>query len=306
MFKQKLNHYDYFSSESKSDINANERFKEKLDFLGLTQARRDKAPYLKDIYLAKREFILDNFYDRLLEIEDFKTIIHKYSTVERLKKTFDLHFLSLFEDALDLTYVFRRRKIAHTHARIGILPNWMISAYTLINQIIIPLIAKEFYNQPKKMLDTMLVYDSLVTIDQQIIVETYIEIQANSVVTGLGKMIKYNTDLDQIKELIQFQENQEKDVIQATASMEQLDRSIEEITGTIEDITDNTQSSFEKLNQDIEALQQVSALLQNTDEGQNAVHADVEKLVNRVNSVAKLMEFIKESADQTQSQKISL
>lgn len=39
------------------------------------------------------------------------------------------------------------------------------------------------------MLDVLLAYDSLVTIDQQIIVETYIEIQACSVVKGLGEII---------------------------------------------------------------------------------------------------------------------
>lgn len=93
------------------------------------------------------------------------------------------------------------------------LPNWMISAYTLINQLIIPLIVKEFSRDQEKMLDVLLSYDSLVTIDQQIIVETYIEIQAGSVVNGLGEIITYNTQLDTIKELIEFQEIQQEEIM---------------------------------------------------------------------------------------------
>lgn len=129
--------------------------------------------------------------------------------MERLKGLFDSHFISLFDDELDLDYVFKRRKIAYVHARIGVLPNWMISAYTLINQLIIPLIVKELSHQDK-MLDVLLSYDSLVTIDQQIILETYIEIQGGSVVNGLGEIITYNTQLDSIKELIEFQETQQR------------------------------------------------------------------------------------------------
>lgn len=296
---KKIENYEYFSKAAFSDIEANERFKEKLDFLSLSQIRRESVQQLKGIYVQNRDDILSNFYSRLLEIPEFNQIIHTYSSVERLKKTFDRHFMSLFEDELNIDYVFTRRRIAYTHARIGVLPNWMLSAYTLINQLIIPLIVKECRKDHYKMLDILLAYDSLVTIDQQIIVETYIEIQGGSVVNGLGEIIKYNVQLDQIKELLQFQEVQQKDVVQASELMEQLDTSIEEIAVSIGDISQHTQMSLEELNNDLSSLQHVTAILQNTDEGQQKVQQDVTHLVERVNSVAKLMELIKGIADQT-------
>ena len=43
----------------------------------------------------------------------------------------------------------------------------------------------------------------------------------------------------------------------------------------------------------------MTTILQNTDEGQQRIYADVEKLVERVSSVANLMEFIHGIADQT-------
>ena len=297
--KSKLNDYEYFSKSSTSDIPTNERFKEKLDFLALSKIRRESVSSLLKLYQDNRDYILNNFYDRLLMIDEFREIIEKRSAVERLKKTFDRHFISLFTDELNLEYVFKRRKIAYTHAQIGVLPNWMISAYTLINQLIIPLIVKKCKNDNYEMLDILLAYDSLVTIDQQIIVETYIEIQGGSVVNGLGEIIKYNTQLDQIKGLIQFQEVQQQDVIQASELMEQLDESIEEIASSVGDISLHTQKSLEELNSDLSSLQHVTNILKNTDEGQQIVQQDVSRLVERVNSMAKLMELIKGIADQT-------
>lgn len=301
MFKRKKinQNYDYFSAAKNSDIEANERFKEKLDFLALSRIRRESVGFLRKIYENNRQQILDNFYDRLLEIPEFNQVINTHSSVERLKGLFDSHFISLFDDELDLDYVFKRRKIAYVHARIGVLPNWMISAYTLINQLIIPLIVKELSRDQEKMLDVLLSYDSLVTIDQQIILETYIEIQAGSVVNGLGEIITYNTQLDTIKELIEFQDIQQQEIVAADRLMHELDESIEEIAASVGDISAQTKHAFKKLNQDLESLQQVSSILQTTDEGHKSMQEDIKRLVERVNSVAKLMELIKRIADQT-------
>lgn len=297
--KSKIQNYEYFGQLTDSDIETNERFKEKLDFLALSKVRRQSVSLLNKIYSENRNEILDNFYTRLLAIPEFKEIIVSNSSVERLKVTFDHHFSSLFQDELNIEYVFKRRRIAYTHARIGVLPNWMISAYTLINQLIIPLIAKQCGRDYKQMLDTLLAYDSLVTLDLQIIVETYIEIQGGSVVNGLGEIIKYNTQLDQIKELIQFQEVQHNDVKLASDLMLDLDSSIEEIAASVGDISEHTQVSLTELNNDLSSLQQVSTILQNTDEGQHAVRQNVANLVERVHSVSKVMELIQGIADQT-------
>ena len=294
-----MGNYRYFSPELESDIDANERFKEKLDFLGVSQIRLEAVHDLKDLYENNKNFILDSFYDRLQKIPQFNEVIQKHSNIERLKTVINEYFLGLFQDELNLEYVFRRRKIAQTHAKIGVLPNWMLSAYTLINQLFIPIITKTYYKNPTKLMDTLLAYDSLVTIDQQIIVETYIEIQANSIVNGLGEVINYNTELDEIKQLIQFQDMQDNDILTANASMQQLDASIEEVSVSIANVSEGAHDSFEELNQDISDLHHISNVLQTIDHDQSNIQSLVTKLVDRVSSVEKLMEFIKGIADQT-------
>ncbi|ETT88785.1 methyl-accepting chemotaxis protein [Viridibacillus sp. FSL R5-0477] len=299
MFGKTKGHYQYFSTTPGSDITSNERFQEKLNFLGLSQVGRGSVAELKEIYEKNHEMILDKFYDRLMQIDEFKEVIDQHSSVVKLKKLIHKHFMSIFQDELDLNYIFRRRKIAYTHAKIGVLPNWMISAYTLINQFIIPLIVEAFPKDRKKMMDVLLAYDSIVTIDQQLIVETYIEIQAGSIINGLGEIIKYNVQLDQIKNLIQFQERQEQDVLSVKSSMEQLDESVDEIAASVGEVSQHTQSSLKELHNGIDALQNVTQLLKSTDGGHHQVQDNVTELVERVKSVSQLMEFIKGIAEQT-------
>ena len=298
-FKKKNENYDYFNSGNNSDIEVNERFKEKLDFLALSRVRRDSVKALNQIYIENREYIMDNFYKRLFEIDKFKQIITKHTTIDHLKITFNKHFQSVFVEELSIEYVFARRRIAHKHAKIGVLPNWMISAYTVVNQLIIPLIVQSCKGDLKKTLDVLLAYDSLVTIDIQIIVETYIEIQGGSVVKGLGEIIHYNTQLDQIKELMIAQDTQYREVQSANDSMRSLDASIEEIAASIGDITGSTKSNLSELDKDLNSLKHVADVLQATDKGQQGVQQDVEKLVERVNSVSNVMTFIQSIADQT-------
>ena len=297
--KRKLDHLEYFTEAHFSDIEANERFKEKLDFLALSKIRRESVQFLRRIYEENRVEILNNYYDRLLEVPEFYRIIHEHTTVEKLKKLFDIHFISLFEDELNLEYVFKRRRIAYAHVRIGVLPNWMISAYTLINQLIIPLIINELSHKPNKMVEVLLAYDSLVTIDQQIIVETYIELQAGTVIKGLGDIITYNSELDAIKDLIQFQNHQQQDILAVDNSMQHLEKSIDEVAFSVNDIATHTQNALHQLSNDLISLQQVTKILQITDDGQATMQQHIKDLVARVNGVAKLMDFIKGIADQT-------
>ena len=297
--KRKLDHLEYFTEAHFSDIEANERFKEKLDFLALSKIRRESVQFLRRIYEENRVEILNNYYDRLLEVPEFYRIIHEHTTVEKLKKLFDIHFISLFEDELNLEYVFKRRRIAYAHVRIGVLPNWMISAYTLINQLIIPLIINELSHKPNKMVEVLLAYDSLVTIDQQIIVETYIELQAGTVIKGLGDIITYNSELDAIKDLIQFQNHQQQDILAVDNSMQHLEKSIDEVAFSVNDIATHTQNALHQLSNDLISLQQVTKILQITDDGQATMQQHIKDLVERVNGVAKLMDFIKDIADQT-------
>ena len=99
--------------------------------------------------------------------------------------------------------------------------------------------------------------------------------------------------MDTVKELIEFQEIQQQEIIAADQSMHELDESIEDIATSVGDISEQTKLALKKLNHDLDSLHQVSTILQTTDEGHKSMQEDMKRLVERVNSVAKLMELIK-------------
>ncbi|WP_445478473.1 methyl-accepting chemotaxis protein [Lysinibacillus irui] len=96
-----------------------------------------------------------------------------------------------------------------------------------------------------------------------------------------------------------MRKNLHQEIIAADQLMHELDESIEEIATSVGDISEQTKQAFKKLNEDLESLQQISSILQTTDEGHKSMQEDIKRLVERVNSVAKLMELIKKIADQT-------
>ena len=64
-------------------------------------------------------------------------------------------------------------------------------------------------------------------------------------------------------------------------------------------VSESAHDSFEELNQDISDLHHISNVLQTIDHDQSNIQSLVTRLVDRVNSVEKLMEFIKGIAEQT-------
>lgn len=297
--REGIKNYDYFSLVSHSDIEANERLKEKLDFLGISQIRKETVSQLKEIFLKNSENILSNFYKRLHLNPYMHEIITKHTTDERLKQTFHLYMISLFDDDLDINYVFRRRSIAEVHARIGLTPDWMLSAYTLLNQLFIPLITSTLHRKPKLMLDAILAYESIITLDQQIVVETYMEIQSNTFISGLSDIITYNAEIDELKQLIEFQQRQKQDSYSVTTSVQELNASVEEVSASVSVVSQSSNEHLHELSGDIHTLQQISVFLKEVDDQQTIVQSDVRQLVDCVKNMEQVIEVIKNIAEQT-------
>lgn len=297
--KESIKNYDYFSLVSHSDINANERLKEKLDFLGISQIRKETVSHLKEIFLQNSDHILSSFYSKLHSNQHMHEIIEAHTTDERLKKSFYLYMESLFDDDLDINYVFRRRSIAEVHARIGLTPDWMLSAYTILNQLFVPLITSTLHKKPKQMLDAILAYESIITLDQQIVVETYMELQSNTFISGLSDIITFNAEIDELKQLIEFQERQKEDSFFVTTSVQELNASVEEVSGSISTVSESTTARLHELNEDIDTLQEISVFLKKVDSQQIAVQSNVHKLAEYVKNLEQVMEVIRNIAEQT-------
>lgn len=284
---------------SYSDIEANERLKEKLDLLGITCIRKQTLETLKEIYLENEEHIIGSFYKRLHSLPYLDEIIRTHTTDVRLKKTFHLYMVSLLDDELDLKYVFTRRSIAETHARIGLTPDWILSAFSLLKQLFIPLIVNSLKKKPTEIMDVILAYDSLTTLDMQIITETYMELQAKNFIDGLSEIISFNAEIDEIYNLLEYQEKQTEDSLSVSVAMEQLSVSVNEVASSVMDVSENTSDNLEQLNAGIQKIQEVTLSMNKIDQEQTTVSNFMKQLTDKVTNIEKIITFIKDISEQT-------
>lgn len=242
---------------------------------------------------------MDSFNARLHSLPFLDKIIKENTTDEHLKRIFHLYMISLFEDELDLKYVFKRRAIAEAHAKIGLTPDWILSAFSLLKQLFIPIIAKSLFKKPNELMDAILTYDSLTTLDQQIITETYMELQAKGFIDGLSDIISYNAEIDEIRSLLEYQEKQKEDSLSVSSAMQELSASVHEVADSVVGLTENSNETLEKLNEGIKKIKNVVTSMNEINNGQMNISNYMEQLMEKVGNMEKVTTFIREIAEQT-------
>ncbi|WLR57379.1 protoglobin domain-containing protein [Mesobacillus subterraneus] len=264
-------------NEGITDIETNERFKEKLKFLGMTKQNRETVTQLQELYAEYHEEILGSFIVRFKEIPH---ILEKMGTVdeENIQQAFHVYLISLFEDDLDLYYVFKRRTIAEMHEKLGVTPDWLIPVFHILSQQITIKIAEKWANKPELMIKMITAFQALITIDQQLIIETYMEHTASDFIHGLAEIIEYNANIEEVKELLDYQAQQVQEAQAINAAMEELTDSTEEIASTIGEINSLTIEKLDDLDKGIKHLDAVTYTFKEIDQQQIHVVSSVDEL----------------------------
>lgn len=175
----------------------------------------------------------------------------------------------------------------------------MFSAFHLLNQLFIPKIAEKLIRKPRKMMEAILSFQSLLTIDQQIIVETYMELIANNFINGLSEIIEYNSEIDEIRELLEYQKKQVDESHAIDAAMQQISVSTQEIATSINEINAIAYERLENLNHSISHLHSISQMLEKIDKEQLSITDDVKRLNEKVKNMKEVIALINEIAEQT-------
>ncbi|MFT9850384.1 protoglobin domain-containing protein [Aneurinibacillus sp. REN35] len=146
-------------------------------FLNLTPARLRLLAENKELISNLAQELVEVFYEKLMQHEELKSIIHEHSTVERLGKTFVMYCESLATDKVDLEYVQARMRIGNVHNRVRLLPSWYIAANQVITEFFVQRIAEKYARHDlHKGIEIISALSGLMNLDTQIIMESYIAI----------------------------------------------------------------------------------------------------------------------------------
>lgn len=142
----------------------------------ISESDRQLIRQLKPILEPKMSQIVDAFYGHLANFpEALAVITNAGSTVDQLKKTNPMYFAEMFRGEFDAQYYESRLKVGQIHARIGLTPVWFFAAMSTYYDTIVPIIISANKFSPGKAAKMLSAFQKAFNLDQEIIMEAYIE-----------------------------------------------------------------------------------------------------------------------------------
>lgn len=116
--------------------------------------------------------IINEFYRRIMTVDELNQTINSNSTVDRLKKTIQRHIVDIFDGVIDDAYIDNRVKVAQVHVRIKLKTKWYMMAFQILHDKIRSTIdEKNFEPQYKK--DLLTALGRMLNLEEQIVLNAY-------------------------------------------------------------------------------------------------------------------------------------
>ncbi|WP_339061287.1 protoglobin domain-containing protein [Tepidibacillus marianensis] len=106
---------------------------QKLAMIGINEETLQIMKEQKHLFEENADQVVDQFYKKVSAIPHLMDIINRHSTIDRLKVTQKVYFLSLTDGKIDEQYINNRRKVGQVHDQIRLDSEWFL---VLIRSII--------------------------------------------------------------------------------------------------------------------------------------------------------------------------
>ena len=291
---------EYVNPLKASDItNVGERVKDRLTFMGIDEQTLQHIRDVSHHLLPYKEEIVDGFYERITSNDHLREIISKYSTIDRLKETMKQYVGQLIRAELDEGYVQNRITVGQVHSRIHLTAEHFITAHHMQIQLMTTILMEKLYDQPDKMMQSVLSLQKLAAFDQQLIVEVYMEETFKTLLVGTSNTLNYLTQLDTSRQLIEQTDTMAEESYSVSSATEEVNASILEVanyamkvaeeTDHAVQIAENSQDIVNKTLQDIEKVGTVYEEVVN----------QVDELNKEIEQTHHVVELIQQITEQT-------
>mgnify|MGYP001950898027 CR=1 FL=1 len=240
------------------------------------------------------DVIVNDFYDRVLEVPKLKAMIEQYSTVERLRKTLKDHVLKMFDGKMDEDFINRRITVAKVHFRIGLQPSWYMGAFQNLQNSFLRIIVQNM--DSKEEIETVLrAVMKILSLEQQIVLEAYDKENED-----FQREDEYNRVKQELKsriieissELVELAEETNAAVDILVSNSDQMDR----LVSKSEERSSLARSHSE---QGTAQLSNLVAKIHQITEDTGKVDKMVTQLVNSFHDISEVIHHVQEIADQT-------
>ncbi|MFT9846646.1 methyl-accepting chemotaxis protein [Aneurinibacillus sp. REN35] len=298
-FRRKLKVSKKMKPIQKSDIQTTPRLGDKLKFLEMTTHDIDSIKKLENVIDQLAVEITNRHYRMLSEYGNLEKIMQDHSTVDRLSQTFIQYVKSIPRIKLDTEYIQNRVKIGEVHSRIRLTPEWYTGSYIRVYEYVLPEIIEQYGHRPDEMKDILMALIRIVTLDSQIVLESYQEANDFKIIESVSSVMETVIGLDKISTLMNTVASAAENVESVSAAAEQLSASVEEVATNAVSVAENTEETIQQVEQGREVIEKsLTGFLGMTDsfiETRNKINT----LLDEIKNVSQVVEFIKGVAEQT-------
>ncbi|MED4015092.1 globin-coupled sensor protein [Sutcliffiella cohnii] len=197
-------------------------------YMGLSNEHLEAVKELQPVV----EMIVDDAVEQILQhlfrFERLQEIATTRTNRERLGNIFKVYLLSVFNGSFDERFYQLRDRMGNMHMNGGLPIGWFLATYGTIQKLIIPKVVELYQDEPEKLAIALTGITLLINLDQQIVVEDYV----NSKIAKIQETEKKNRKLRD--ELLSISG-------ELTSSMQQTEDFVEETSTKTELIQKNTE-----------------------------------------------------------------
>lgn len=193
-------------------MNASAARQKQLDYIGLTAGDLQVLAGHRPVFEKVVEEVVDHFYCHLGKYPNLMELMERFSSVERLKQTQRMYWLSMADGVVDDAYIDQRIAIGQVHSRIGLSTDYYLGTY-------------------------MVYLDIATSIFQQVIPDMW-----HRVIQALSKMFNLDAQL-----VLEAYEIREKDRLRRLAddqkhTLQAITQITQQLTGMISELNENAQA----------------------------------------------------------------
>lgn len=183
-----------------------------LEYIGLTAGDLQVLAGHRPVFEKVVEEVVDHFYCHLGKYPNLVELMERFSSVERLKQTQRMYWLSMADGVVDEAYIDQRIAIGQVHSRIGLSTDYYLGTY-------------------------MVYLDIATSIFQQVIPDMW-----HRVIQALSKMFNLDAQL-----VLEAYEIREKDRLSRLAddqkhTLQAITQITQQLTGMISELNDSAQA----------------------------------------------------------------
>jgi signal transduction histidine kinase len=177
------------------------KMEERLAFLELDDADRQRLLEMAPILAARGEEFVETFYRHLFRFEETARFLQDPALVTRLKEMQRLHLDAMLAAEWDAAYAQRRFRVGDAHAQVGISPEIFLGAYSQYIQFCVRHLAAGLDEPARRCAEQVLSLHKAVFLDVGLTLEAYFARSTQSLRQALDLLYRANADLRQFAQL---------------------------------------------------------------------------------------------------------